>query len=331
MRRLRMLLRTLPSNLYVGFLTLFLYPLLLLLLPSRIPERVAKFQGDLVYLFSPRSRRKLTATLRKKLGEGRSEQELKKIARDFFRIQSSYPYYSLFLAAFRLKWLDRFLEVEGLEHLEDSLKEGKGLVIASFHFNHPPVLAVFLGYLGIKAAGYAVHPWDLNVPVAMKINTWLCYRGSERKGACYAYRGRNAREIRERMFRENGVFGVLLDIALPGRQKNLLPVRFLGEEVLFPGGITQILYEQGCPVHAAYCLRDPEDWRRAKLVISPRIPVTGDAVRDMQAIVGANEEAVLKHPEQWWGWLKLDRIAAAVRKERDEGGLGGTEGEDVAA
>jgi lauroyl/myristoyl acyltransferase len=212
--------------------------------------------------------------------------------------------------------MQRYVTLEGGEHLEESFKEKKGVIMLSFHFNHPPVLAIFLGYMGYDCCGYAVHPRDLNVPLTTKVNTWLCYKGSERKGAKYAYMNRDAREVRMRILGRNGGFGALIDVAVPGRSKDLKPVRFLGEQVLIPSGITKIIYETGSPVHIAYCVRDTRDWRRARVVVLPRLPMTGDADKDMQAIVSGNEAVVLEHPEQWWGWGKFERATLAYREER---------------
>ena len=324
MGRLKKFIRDLPANLYVGFLTFLFYPLLLLLLPSRIPERVVKLQGDLVYFLFRKHREKVIKDLRERLAPVRSDGTLKKIAREHFRIQVGFYYYALFIPAFRLKWLPRFMTFEGLEHLEASRKEQKGVILPIFHFNHPAATPAFLSYLNIHSACYAVHPWDLNVPMAVRVNTWICYNWIERKGALkVVYLKRGAREQYMRILGENGVFIALIDVSLPGGGKHVKALEFLGVQYLFPSGITNTIYETGSPVHIAYCLRDTEDWRRAKLVISPRLPISGDADRDIQAIVSAHEAIIRDHPEQWWGWWQFERgtlaFQEALRKRIEEG------------
>lgn len=325
MGRLKKFIRELPANLYVGFATFFFYPLLLMLLPSRIPERVVKLQGDLVYFLFRRQREKVITSLRERLGGGKTEEALRRIARDFFRIQTSHYFFNLFLPAFQRKWLSRYVTLDGLEHLEASKQERKGVILPIFHFNQPAATPCFLGYMGIKCACYAVHPWDLNVPFAIKVNTWLCYSGIQSEdGLKVVYLKRGARDLYMSTLRENGVFMALIDVSLPGGGKNVKALDFLGEQYLFPSGITNVIYETGSPVHIAYCVRDTKDWRRAKLVISPRLPMTGDADRDIQAIVSAHEEVIREHPEQWWGWWDFERGTAAYqeRLRKRSGGTG---------
>ena len=183
MARLKRLLKEFLLNGYLGLLNLLLYPILLLLLPSRIPERVLKGHGDLIHLLSKQQRRKVTNLLKERLPKGRSDAEVASITRDNFRILTSFFFYTLFMITFReRKWLSRFVTYEGLHHLDGSLKDGQGVIMPTFHFNHPVATPGFLLMKDYRVTGYAVHPWDLKVPLVAKVNTWLGYRGGGWKG-----------------------------------------------------------------------------------------------------------------------------------------------------
>lgn len=327
MRKIKFWVKQCFINLYLGILNFVLYPLLLLLLPSRIPEGIPKLQGELTYVLARGQRRKVTHLLSNKVPAAKDPREARRIAREYFRILYGFYYYSLFLAVFRVRWLSRYVEYEGLEFLEESLKEQKGVIMPLLHFNHPVAVPVFFIYKGMKTSVYAVHPWDLNVPFVLRVNTWLSYTLPGLKGDLeMAYRNRGARDVYIRRLQENALFMVYIDGFFPGR-KGLKEVHFLGERVLFPSGITDIVRETGSPVHIAYSVRDRSDWRRAKVTVSPRLPMTGDPDEDLQTIVRAHEAAVLKHPEQWWGWSKFERVTLAYqeatrRKEPEEKGGG---------
>ncbi len=316
MGKLRFWVKWSLINFYLGILNFLLYPILLLLLPTRIPEWLLKFQGDLTYLLSKTQRRKVARIVREKVPAVRDDAHARRTARDYFRIQSSLFYYTLFILAFRQKkWLPRFVTYEGLEHLDASLKADQGVVMPTFHFNHPIATPGFLEFKKYKVTGYAVHPWDLNVPWVVKINTWLGYNVGALKGdLVMAYANRGARQVYSRRLKEGSVFVVLVDIPFPGR-KDLRPVDFLGEKFLFPSRITDVIYETGCPVHIAYCVRDNNDWRRAKVTVSRRLDMTGDPDKDLQTIISAHEAAVLEHPEQWWGWRGYERGTLAYHEE----------------
>jgi lauroyl/myristoyl acyltransferase len=316
MAKLRRMMIGFLINLYLGFFNFMIYPILILILPSRIPEKVLKLQGDIHYFFAKRTRHKVIEILRKKLPAGISDTEVEQTAREYFRIQTSFFYYTFFLSFIRPKmWLDRFTTYEGLEHLEESLKGGKGVIMPTFHFDHPISVPGLLLTKDYRISVYAVHPWDLNVPLVVKLNSWIGYTtGSIRRDCEMAYRKRGAKEVYKRRLKENAIFIVLIDAPFPEKH-DLKPAMFLGEPFLFPSSILDIIYETGVPVHIAYGRRDLNDWRYLTFVCSPRINMTGDPESDLQAIISAHEAAVLKHPEQWWGWSKFERGTVAYREE----------------
>lgn len=316
MKRLKRMVVGFFLNLYLGLLNFVLYPILLLFLPSRIPEWVMKFQGDLTYFFSKKQRLKVIRLLQEKIPAAKDEKEAKRIARDYYRIQTSFFYYTLFILAFRLKrWLPKYVTYEGLEHLDGSLRPDRGVILPTFHFNHPIATPGFLEFKGYKVTGYAVHPWDLNVPWVAKINTWLGYNVGMLKGDLQmAYMKRGAREVYLRRLSEGGVFVVLIDVPFP-EKKDLKAMEFLGEPFFFPSRVMDVIYDTGYPVHIGYCVRDNSDWRRAKVTVSPQLPMTGDPDKDLQTIIQAHEAAVIKHPEQWWGWMGYERGTLAYREQ----------------
>lgn len=321
--RLKRMFTGILINLYLGILNFLIYPLLLLLLPSRIPEKVLKFQGDLMCLLSRRQRDKVAAVLSEKLPGTRNEAEIKRIVREYFQILTSFFYYTLFGITFRpRKWLRRFVTYQGLHHLDESLKDGQGVIMPTFHFNHPFAVPGFLEYKGYKITGYAVHPWDLNVPLVAKVNAWLGYKGATLRGDVeMAYMKRDGRDVYMRRLKQDVVFVVLIDTPFPDK-KDLEPMDFLGQAMLFPSRIMDVIYETGRPVHIAYTVRDNHDWLRTSVVVSERLPMTGDPKEDLQTIIKAHEAAVLRHPEQWWGWSKFERGTLAfheqIRKKREE-------------
>ncbi len=314
--KIRHMLTMFMLNLFLGLLCLLVYPLLLLFLPTRIPERVLKFQGDMTYWLNGRQRTKVRKYLDARLGGDYTADEIDRIARDYVRIQTSFFYYTFFLVFFRKKsWLSRFVTYEGLEHLDRSLADGRGVIMPTFHYNHPLAVPGFLEFKGYRITGYAIHPWDLNVPLVAKLVARLGYLGAVLKGDVeMAYNNRGAREIYLRRLAQDVSFVVLLDMPFPGK-KDLKPVDFVGEPFLFPSGIIEIIYETGRPVHIAHSVRDVDDWMRTKFVVSPEIEMTGDPDRDLQAIISAHAKVVMSHPEQWWGWANYERGTLAYHEE----------------
>lgn len=295
-------------NLYFGLDVLIIYPLLMLLLPSRIPYWFIQKRGDLMYRLSKKTRARIRKAMRERLPETLTAAEIDDLVRRYFRTQTAFffdTYYASIM--YRRKWISRFVTVEGREHLDRSLAGGKGIIMPTLHFPHPYHTTAYLGYLDYSVTAYAVHPWDLNVPFTAKLNAWLGIRIPMMRmdlQIAWARRG-GYRTSRERLA-ANSIFLAILDAPLPNR-KDLEVVDFMGKPTMFPRRITNIIYETGAPVHVGTTARDDADWRKVTLTISPELTMTGEPVTDLQTIISALSERIRANPDQWWGWADIEK------------------------
>jgi lauroyl/myristoyl acyltransferase len=332
MRKIRRLLIRLILNLYIGLDVFVIYPLLLLLLPSRIPYRLMRLRGDLMYRLSGKTRARVIRALEQRLPGDYTDGQIRELARRYFWIQNAFLFDTYYIAIrYRRKWASRFVTMVGKEHLDRSLEKGKGVIAPTLHLPHPLHTPGYLLYCGYPVTGFAVHPWDLKVPFTAKINAWLGYHVPQlRLPLTMAWSNRGgARVFRERL-RENDIFIVLLDAFLPER-KNLVTVEFLGKPTVFPSRITEVVYETGSPVHVITTARsDDADWRKVTVTVSPELEMTGDHETDMQVIVKELERRIVASPGQWWGWAGMERTSPEFyeryrRKDQSNAGGGANE------
>lgn len=295
-------------NLYFGLDVLIIYPLLMLLLPSRIPYWFIQKRGDLMYRLSKKTRAKIKKAMRERLPGDMTEGEIDELVRRYFWTQTAFFFDTYYIAVmYRRKWISRFVTVEGREHLERSLERGQGIIMPTLHFPHPYHTPGYLCYLGYSVTGYAVHPRDLNVPFTAKLNAWLGYRiPTLHLDLKMAWSKRGGHKTSRARLAENSIFVVLLDAPLPDK-KDLKVVEFLGKPYLFPLKITEVIYETGSPVHIGTTARDDSDWRKATLTISPELEMTGNPDVDLQTIVSELSNRVLANPDQWWGWADIEK------------------------
>ncbi|MFQ5886198.1 MAG: lysophospholipid acyltransferase family protein, partial [Anaerolineae bacterium] len=122
------------------FLAYLLYRLAGAIVPH-IPPRwgypLFSLVGDLAYRFHSGARQIVQENLRHVLGQETDKATIEEIARQLFR-NSLQNYYELFhLRTLSREELRASLTVKGLEHIEEALAQGKGLVLATAHFGSP--------------------------------------------------------------------------------------------------------------------------------------------------------------------------------------------------
>jgi len=319
LRQVRAKIKRFVKTVLQGFLILFFYPIVCLL-PRRWGYRVARRQGDLNFGRMHQLREDMIRELRDCLPE-RTEEERKEIARRAFQMQATFLYDSYLLMKYRIKtWTDKFVKLEGTEHLEASRKKGKGVILCSMHFNH---YFIPLGILGkqFPTVGYGVWPGDLRkVNLFMKLHhRYLIWLGQWKSGAQFLAAGRHPKGALEGVLRDNKILFILFDIALP-EMRDLRPVKFLGQEVLLPWGLILVKYLTEAAMHVGYIIRDPKEWEKQTLIITPELTFSGKLAEDQQTVVSELEKAIRRYPEFWWGWgllalMRPDCIKDARRRE----------------
>ena len=301
-----------------GFFILVFYPILCLF-PARWGYRVARWQGERNFRIMHQLREDMIRELRECLPE-RTDEERREIARRAFQMQATFLYDSYLFAKYRVKtWTDKFIKLKGTEHIEASLKKGKGAIVCSMHFNH---YFFPLGILGTRfpMVGYGVWPGDLRkVNLFVKLHhQFLIWMGRWKSGAGFLPAGRHQKGALEGVLYDNKILFILFDIALP-EMRDLRPVKFFGREVFFPWGLILVKYLTQAAFHVVYIVRDPVEWEKQTLFIHPELEFSGKLAEDQQRVVSELEKVIRRYPEFWWGWglfalMQPEFIRAARRR-----------------
>ncbi len=313
------ILRSVFVSLWLA-LDIFLFYPLLCFLPYGWGYPVVRWRGNLHFRFMGNLRKKVLEDLAECLPE-RTEEERHQIARRSFQIQAAFFYDSYMLARYRIdSWSEKFINTDGLEHLEASMKKGKGVILCSMHFNHYFGPA---GYLARRfpVVGYGVWPWDLTrINFFIKLHHRLVIMiGQWRSGFRFLGAGRHEKGELERVLNENNMLYILLDIPLP-EMRDLKSVKFLGKEGMFPCGLILLKYMTKAAFHVTYMVRDPNDWRKQTLVVTPELPFQGRLAADHQMVVKELEKGVRKYSWLWWGWGRRSRMSPEYIEEAREMG-----------
>ncbi len=187
------------------------------------------------------------------------------------------------------------VDLEGREHLDACLAQGRGAILTTGHFGNWELLGAALTAYGYRT-GYLIkdqsNPWAhrLQNEIRRRAGIGVIRQGAAARGILYA--------LRRREF-----VGILGDQDA-GNSGIFLP--FLGRTASVARGVAWFAWRAGCPIVFSYILRGPDGRHRA--VFAP--PLAADpawdeetAVREMTRAHTARLEALVRaHPEHYF-WV----------------------------
>ena len=270
------------------------------LLPARFGYWLFARLGDLMFLFTGRRQQTYFYNLRRVLGDQASPTQVNAVAR-----RASQNLLKNYFDLFRWhkitkdKVREQLADLHGFEHLENAMKQGKGVIAGSGHFG----------------------AWDLVIHLA------AVYLGTEIVVP-------NERIQPEKLFqyilalrRSQGIEMVPLDIAPRAlikalREKKMVGlaydrdltqtgpmVDFFGALTQMPDGAVQLSLKYGAPVIVGFSIRQPDN--RSVVYIEPALEFvkTGDMSHDIQVgvqrIAAVLEKYIRQYPDQWLMFQKI--------------------------
>jgi KDO2-lipid IV(A) lauroyltransferase len=202
------------------------------------------------------------------------------------------------LEAFRLPRQDLLslegdlFQIEGRDHVDKALAEGKGVVIGTPHLGNWD-----LGAAWFAARGY--QPTTVVEPIEPPaLFEWFCsYRRALGMGIVPL--GPDAGSILLKKLREGLMVGLVCDRDLAG---NGIEVQFFGERTTFPAGPATLALRAGAPLIAGANFFEGDAHRcimRPPIDTSRQGTIKEDIARITQALAGEFETLIRRAPEQW--------------------------------
>ena len=264
-----------------------------LALPETLARPTARMAGRLLMRVMAGRRRMIGRHMRRVYGPQAPATDVSRA------VTAAFDSYALYwLEAFRLPTqspasLDARMEHDGLEHLDEALAGGRGVILAAPHLGNWDMAGAWLAtrYHHPAAVVEPVEPpelfeWFLGLRRAIGIE--VVPLGDGVAGAML------------RILGENRIVGLVCDRDLGGRG---VEVEFFGEVTTLPGGPATLALRSGAPIlpAAAYFLPGG----RHRIVFRPPLDtarqgrVSDDVARITQALAGELETLVRAAPEQW--------------------------------
>jgi lauroyl/myristoyl acyltransferase len=263
-------------------------------LPTRFGYWLFARFGDLMFLFTAPTQTAYFFNLRRVLGDNATPAQTNALARRAFQNLLK-NYFDLFRghALTPEEIRAQLASVQGMEHLENALRQGKGVIAGSAHFG----------------------AWDLFIHLAaIHLQTRVVVPNERIKPEKLFQYILNLRQ-------STGIEMVPLDIAPRALIKALRAgqiaglaydrditktgprVNFFGAPAQMPDGAAQLALKYDAPVIIAFAVRGPDN--RSQVFIEPPLAFTktGDTPRDIrdgvQQLANVMEKYIRQYPDQW--------------------------------
>jgi KDO2-lipid IV(A) lauroyltransferase len=184
--------------------------------------------------------------------------------------------------------LGRWIRLEGGEHFEAALREGRGVLFATAH----------MGNWELSAFAHALMTAPMNV-VVRPLDNPLLDGLVERRRALTGNRPIGKKDFARAILKAlaaNQAVGILID--QNESVESGVFVDFFGVPACAGAGFARFAAHSRAvviPGFALWC----EAERRYVLRFYPPVPVTGDIVRDTQALHSVLESVIREYPDQW--------------------------------
>lgn len=263
------------------------------LIPYEASVRLGGLGGRVGGIFMRRDRAQALFQLRLALGTSRSEDELKKIVGEMFVNLGRGIFEFINFDKIRDR-VEEWVEIEGLEHLDAAMAEGRGVIWVTGHIGNWEIGANRIALLGYPVNvvarlmyGDRLNDYIMNWRSSNGINTIIRSRRSSGKEILRAIRG-------------NEILALLID-----QDTNVQGVKvdFFGIKARTPVGAASLALKKGCALLPGFIVR--VDSCRHRITILPPLELieTGDLKADIatntQALTSVIEKIVRKHPAEW--------------------------------
>jgi KDO2-lipid IV(A) lauroyltransferase len=251
------------------------------------------FLGRIAYVFSPKPRELARTHLRLAFSKDKSPGEIDRLTYQMFIMLGKNAGETLRATGIKsLADMEKFLVVEGYEHVEAARAKGKGIIFIPIHLGAFELMVTFTSLKGLK-------PMVIGTPLKDERLNELMFKYRSLHGSQAVERGKETVRIFKGL-KQGGTTAILIDQDTKVKSRF---VNFFGMPASTPVGATILALKSGAAIVPAYIHlgKDNKEYIRFLPEILPEI--TGDEetdlIRNTQNYTNYVEDAIRAHPEQW--------------------------------
>lgn len=275
-------------------------------LPPRLAFQVASQIGRLRYRFLGPTRARREAYIEMRLGMD-PESAARCLERSF-ELTACEDLECWILPRLTKEKLSAVVRIQGLEHLDEALARGKGVVLYGGHIRGIYTLLVSLGLLGYHLTLYKGSRDARPFNAVARLFYERRFRLMEKKlgfsflwiHPLYTTPLTSAKALT--VLRRNDALLLLPDLRFRFPQEGDVDVEFLNDEAKFPQGPSLYARASGAPLILAWVQRPPE-LVPLEATLSAPLYVRGDHLSVIQQQATQIETELLKDPAAWNFWI----------------------------
>ncbi len=281
---------------------LYLFIRILILLSQKLPLRVsyasADFLGEVTYLFWRRVRINLRSNTVRFLGPRASQRQIAYYSRLCIRNYLKYIVDFLRSLPSEREEMAKRLNIEGIENLDEVLKDGNGAVLVSLHFGHWDFGATEIASRGYIVNGVVAHT------CSPRVNGFVDRLRYMSNMKIIAARDGMTQMICQ--LRKNEIIAMLIDKPNHSRR---VKVKLCGSSTVVPAGAAVIALRTGAKIIPSGAVRLPDNTIHIILGKQISFQRTSDLNRDIQVLMQMVwyelDKLVMKYPEQLYIFHRL--------------------------
>lgn len=264
-------------------------------LPLKITYRLAEILGTLYYLLSKRDRRVVTDNIKVVLNQTGNTLKVYRTSQMVFTNFARYLVELFRTSKIDLKYIKKYIKIEGRENLDKALNLGKGVLLVSAHLGNWELGAIVLSMLG-----YSINVVAWTHKNRLINDFFLQQRQS--KGVKVIPLGTGIRKVFSGL-KNNESIGFLGDIDYTNPQVGVR-VKFFGRDTVMPQGPAAFSLRTACPIVPLFMLREKDNKFRFVLeepiIYEPKESWEYDLTALTQSLTKAIETYITLYPGQWF-------------------------------
>jgi len=274
---------------YVSCIIFRLFGPVVRALPLRLSLFIGRAIGCCLYYFDFKHRAISYSNIRQAFGGELSPSQISAMNRKFYKNFGQNVIEVFLIPIVKKKYFNKYIVVDGKEHIYEAFKQGKGVILAAFHAGNWELSNIVCANLGFSFSLF-VRDQQL-VRLNELLNSLRCAQGYK-----IIQRGNQVRGLVEAL-KKNEAIGMTVDQG--GKTGEL--VKFFGKDASMATGAIKLALKYGSVILPAYYTRIDGPYQ--KVIIGEAFPVKQDesVKNNLQRLVSIFEKIIRQYPfEYYW-------------------------------
>ncbi|HPL82887.1 MAG TPA: ELM1/GtrOC1 family putative glycosyltransferase [Candidatus Omnitrophota bacterium] len=267
------------------------------ILPVEISLFLGRRLGDCFYYFDLRHRARAYANIRSALGSGLTSDKLFRLTRSFYQSFGQSIIDVFIIPLVDRDYIDKHIEISGVEHINEALKRGKGAILAGVHAGSWEFYNIISANLGFP---FVLFVKDQKFP---RLNRLLNnYRKA--KGCRIITRDEGLRGLISAL-KNNQAIGMMAD---QGGKSGIL-VDFFKRPASMPTGAVKLALKYGAALIPIFFVRKNgpaiKVWAGNEINMVKTGDEEGDIKQNLQRVVAVFEDFIRNNPKEYLWTYKI--------------------------